>query len=334
MMVIILYLSSNALSTEKQNTYSIDGNYSYHDALRALGLKTNRSVLGATSGLELIRPFDICNKSFKEAVEEVKKNLKTDGYLLYLDTNMFYVVREDSLMEREQSKKDSVYVVLLPYSKHYVVTSSKSEYLNSKIIDRENYVKDSIEKYHKTHFNVYRCDMYMIGSTVNDSSSRGILLGSPLNLSVSTSSIMSTNIQLGLVAGDNYVRDSLNFQRHLIFFLRGDSSINLMFGDESRRSNAVITSATGAVSTSYESVYNGLNLDVGPTHYRLTYRLDANQIALSGVPGSLVVGSSLFNDVQLQRNWLIFKYHTKSMVLFYFAAYLNVQKMQQEIKEE
>jgi hypothetical protein len=320
--------------SERQNTYTLDGIYSYHDALRTLALKSNRSVLGSTSGLEMMRPFDICQKPFDEAVKEVRKNLKTDGYLLYVDTNMFCVVRVDSTLEREEAKKDSIYTVFLPYSKKYLVTANKQEFLNAKENDRESYVKDSTEKYHKSHFNVYKCDMYMIGSTINDSVSRGILLGSPVNLSVSTSSILSTNIELGLVAGDNYIKDSLNFQRHLIFYLHGDSSVTLMFGDESRRSNSVITSATGAVSTSYESIYNGLSLDVTPFKYDLTYRLDANQIKLSGVPGSVVVGSSMFNDIQIQKNWVIFKYKTRSTVLFYFAAFINVQKMPQDVREQ
>ncbi|HUD44710.1 MAG TPA: hypothetical protein VMR41_04165 [Patescibacteria group bacterium] len=322
-------MSSNVLSSESQNTYTIDGNYTYHEALKALALKTGRSVLGASSGLEMSRNFDIYKKSFNLAVDEMKKNLKTDGYLLFLDTAMFYVVREDS--SSEKGKRDSIYTVQLPYSKHFLVTSSKQEFLNAKIIDRENYVRDSTEKYKKTHINIYKCDMYMVGSTLSDSASRGLLLSSPLNVSVDVRNLNGAGFQIGAIAGDNYVWDSLNFQRHIIFYLRGDSMTNLMFGDEARRANAQITSSTGAVSTSFESVYNGLQLNVAPNRYDLTYRLDDNQIKLLGIPGEVCVGSSLFNDVIKQKTWFIFKYKARSTVLFYFAAMFNVQKMSTEV---
>ena len=330
---LIVFLLCVGLIFGKDNVYTFDGDYTYHDILRAMGLKTGRSVLGASIGLELRRNFDICNKPYGVAVDEVRKNLRTDGFLLYDDTACFYVVKLDSTQKNKGS--DSAYAVYEPYSKMWLITGSKEAFLNAKEIDKEKHLKDSasrvdsVEREGKRRA-IYRCDLYIIGSTGSDSSDKGVYVGSPLSVVANVASLKGIAVSEVVAGGWDMVRDSLNFRRHLIFYIHGDSSSNLMFGDETRRTNSEITSATGAVSTSYESVYNGLSLDVSHKIYSLTYRLDDNQIKLIGVPDSVVMGSSSFVQDQVSRTWGIFRYHQEQRVLFYFAAVMKVDKVSKD----
>jgi len=337
--LLIFVVCLSAFSFE--NLYTFSGDYSYGTVLNALAIKTSRSVLGATTGLELKRHFDIYKKPFFIAVEHVAKNAMTDGYVLDYDSSCFYLVKNLDSM-RIGKNGDTSYTVYLKFAKRYLITKDRQEYLNAKEVDIEGHKKDSLMKYEEDSLKrmikwnyVYKCDLYIIGSTADSESYVGVNVPGQVGFNVRIYPFNLLFNQLELSGGWDKMYDTLNFRRHIIFYIRSDSSENLIFGNDIRQVNSQMTSSTGAVTTTYEDVYDGLYLNASPSFYKLTYRINTNQITLTGVKDSLIVGSSVFKDDRRERNWGIFTNRTKSGVMFYLASMMHCCKIDSEkVKEE
>jgi len=323
-LLMVVALFCYAFGSDK--IYTVFGDYTYREVLNSVALKSFRSVVGASGAMDLKRHFDICQKPYHEAVRELRLDLLSDGYDLLDDGNCLNVVRDlDSLGAEKLRSKDSVFSVYLPYSKRYLFTKDKGEWINAKEIDLEKHVRDSVEGLGKWSY-IYKCDLFLVGSTSDSERNMGCVIGPELVAALNVYPLSGSLSGLGLDAQFNKSRDSLNFRRHLIFYLKGDSSSLLVFGTDVRQVNSSITSATGSVSTNYEDIYDGLSLLAGPKMYRLTYRLDANQITLSGVSDSLVVGSSFFDEGMKMRSFWISGKNTRSCVTFYLASLMKVAK--------
>jgi len=322
--VVFFFVFSVAFGADK--VYTIFGDYSYREVLNSLALKSYRSVVGVSSALDLRRHFDICVKPYHEAVEEVRLDLLSDGYDLVDNGKYLDVVRDlDSLGFSGGRKKDSLYSVYLPYGKRYLLTRDRCEFLNARQIDLEKHIRDSLDGVGKWSY-VYRCDLFLVGTTSDSEKNFGCVFGPELVASANVYPLSVGVTGLGLDAQFNKSRDSLNFRRHLIFYLRGDSSSLLVFGNDIRQVNSQLTSSTGAVSTNYEDIYDGLSLLAGPKMYRLTYRLNSNQITLSGVSDSLVVGSSFFDEKLGSRSFWISGKVVHSCITFWLESVMRVRK--------
>jgi hypothetical protein len=307
-----------------ENVYTFDGEHSYREVLQALCLKSGRSVVGSSSGLNLRREFNIYKKEFHVAFDNVRKDLLSDGYLLNQDSSCVEVVRDvDS--ESHGKGKDSVYEVYLKYKKRYLITTSREEYLNAREEDLECKISDSVKAVRRWVY-IYKCDLYLIGSTLNNGKNMGVLFGPDVKLGINVYPFSVGLSGVGFDAEFEKVVDSLNFRRHIIFYLKGDSAQSLIFGTDIRQVNSTLTSSTGAVSTNYEDVYDGLNLVCGPVTYRLTYRINQNQITLTGLRDSLVVGSSVFDERSKTKSWFVSGLNYGSATTFYLGSLLKVCK--------
>ncbi len=320
-MIIVLYSLTSAI----ENIYTFSGDYTYREVFNSLALKNGRSVLGSSMGLEIRRKFDIYKQPFKIAVDHVKKNLLSDGYKMIYDSSYFYIYKDlDTL--RSEKNMDSLYTIFLPWAKRYVITKDKQTFLNARQEDEENKKKDSIDN-EKDVLYTYKCDLYIVGTTKDTNYSKGFGISDKAQINFNARPFDVYMQEMFINAEYNEMKDSLNFRRHLIFYIRGDSLVSMIFGNEIRRENDKITSSTGAVTVSYESVYDGLLLQVSPEQYDLTYRLSGNQIKLRGIPDSMVVGSSVFHDINKIKSFAIFKKNLMTETVFYLASVIKISKV-------
>jgi hypothetical protein len=321
-LVLVFLLIS--LSSAIENFYTFSGDYTYRQVLNAMALKSFRSVLGSSEALELKRHFDIYQKPFFTALRHIGKNLKTDGYLLFDDSTSLYVVKNDSGVSEKIDEPE--YKIYLPFAKRYLITKNREEYLNATQKDIEaNLAKikeDSLWAIDKV-LKIYKCDLYLVGSTSDSVKNWGTKASDEIGFAVTPYPFQAGFNSIGFSAGFNKMFDTLNFKRHIVFYIRGDTTARLIFGNNIRQVNAQITSNTGAVTTSYEDIYDGLSLVASPSVYSLTYRINSNQITLSGISDSAIMGSSMFVENNSKKSWWLFRNKTKSAKLFYLSSLLR-----------
>lgn len=97
-----------------------------------------------------------------------------------------------------------------------------------------------------------------------------------------------------LVASDSV--GQLNFARSLTFAVRDSGS--LTFGSEYRRPASVINSENGSSVTAYESIFDGLSVDIINDAYKLTYRQSNSVLTVPSFVGLCSVGiADISSDV-------------------------------------
>jgi len=252
---------------------------------------------------------------------QIKKNLGTDGYLLQETKEYYFLYKIDST--NQSNEIDSTYEIFLPFQKRYLITKDKREYKNALIIDAEIKRNDSlnrIDRYEK----VYKCDMYLCGSTISNSQNDALKVNASIGLSINPYPFSVLYERIGISINNLRNNDELNFTRHLVFYIVGNKTYNLVFGNQSREVNSTITSSTGAVSTNYQNVYDGLSLQINKKDYLLTYRIKSDQITFPGIPDSVIVGSSFFDNEVKGSNFFIFRNRAKSKQLFKIASLVTI----------
>lgn len=271
-----------------ENKYTIIGEMSYYEVFKILADNSNRSINGVSSALGLVRNFHIDNRPFTSAIEQIKKDLKTDGYRLVYDSLSF------DIYDTISPSRDSSRSIFLPFSKRWRVTSKKEEILNA-IIDDSLEHNELIAKENLKKKKLYEFTAVLVGTNLSSEKVKGIILPQILSIDLSVVPYSMPTFKINFGATKNDYEDSLNFCRNYKFYFR-DSLNVYRFGTESRRVNSRIESEK-ILSENYESVYDGLTLRVTPYGYFLSYRVGNTNIDLSGVSDSICYG---YSDVKTQ----------------------------------
>lgn len=338
MNTIILLLNIVIVNgTSIENKYTFEGDFTYQEILNEFAAPTKRSVLGYSEILNTKRNFKINDKIFSIAMDQINKNLNTDGYKLLTDENCFYIIKNDTIKPEKTYK----YSTMLPYSNMWELTDDKEEYLNAKEKDKQKYIKDSLQnEYSNIKKNdslekkserkkIYKCELKIIGYTEKNIKQDGIdvanLINGNLDFQIGKK-IEMPNINLNINAVSGKTDDKLNFQREIIVYCKGDTVENLVFGSEIRRVNSAI-SDNNVVKTEYESIYDGLSIKLSSKIYEMIYKIGSDQITLVGVPDSMVCGSSIVEQKTKKRNLLLFRYAVNSHVKFNLISILKVTEV-------
>lgn len=312
-----------------ENKYTFDGEFSYNQILSALAKKTNRSVLGNQYGIDLIRKWHIIEQPFSVAVEHIRLNMRSDGYKL--DVNEKYL-----LMEKiDSTKEEKIYEIYQPISKKWIVTKDKQQYLNALTDDKKQYEIDSIEnennqkrildslKIIEEEKKIYKCKLRIIGFTINKNNRAGVNISDLVTAKLNRN-IPQIEIDIDIMSGQNDVK--LNFDREIEFYKKGQKVDNMIFGSEIRRQNLQI-SDNNVIRTSFESIYDGLSLTIEPDNYTLRYRIESNEILISGIPDSVIYGSSVIDQIGKRRAFYLFRNRQKIKSEFYLVAKMTLEEV-------
>lgn len=312
-----------------ENKYTFDGDFTYHQVLNALALKTKRSVLGNQEGLELKRKWNIIDKPFSIAVEHVRLNMRSDGYKL--DVNEKYL-----LMDKiDTTKEEKIYEIFQPNGKKWIVTKDRQQYLNALIDDKIQYEIDSIENENKQkriadslkileeEKKIYKCKLRIIGFTINNNQREGVNISEIITAKISRN-VTQLGIDIDIIAGKHDVK--LNFDREIEFYKKGRAEEKMIFGSEIRREDIQI-SDNNVIRTSFESIYDGLSLKIEPDNYKLRYRIESNEILINGIPDSIIYGSAVIEQIGKKRSFFIFRNRQKIKSEFYLIAKMEVNEV-------
>lgn len=94
-----------------------------------------------------------------------------------------------------------------------------------------------------------------------------------------------------VVASDSFA--SLDFARSVSFAVADSGSLN--FGSESRRANTVMDLENGKSVTSFESVFDGLTVNIYRDAYQLQYRQGSSVLIVPSIIGSCSIGIADLN---------------------------------------
>lgn len=100
----------------------------------------------------------------------------------------------------------------------------------------------------------------------------------------------------------------------------------MIFGSEIRRQDLQI-SDNNVIRTSFESIYDGLSLKIEPDNYKLRYRIENNEIMISGIPDSIIYGSSVIDQIEKRRAFYLFRNRQKTKSEFYLITKLHVEEV-------
>jgi hypothetical protein len=282
-----------------ENKYTFQGVFTYMDVLKAISIKTERSVVGSNECLTLSRTFEINNKTFTTAMEQIKHNINADGYEIKYDQNTIYVNKK-----LETSDTGKVwYQVYLPYQNKYVVTYEREKYLNALIEDTKLKENDSINSIKID--TVYKYEFLIVGILESKQKSIGIDINSSIGIAMQMFPKNISQVNLFLKAFIGNEENDYNFTRKIVTY-SSDTTINLVFGSEIRRINTVV-SDNNVVRTQYESVYDGLIIKTTKNGYYLQYRAMDNQINIVGIPDSTISGESTFQTKIKRSKFHIFR---------------------------
>ena len=220
---LVLWWVSGAV----ENEYTFDGKFTYEEVLKSIATLSKRSVIGSTEALNIYRTFYINRKKFSTAIEQINKNLVTDGYFLTYNENEILVTKMI-----EEKGIDTVYQVYMPYANRYIVTKDKQEFLNAKKIDRENFIIDSLESAKKD--TIYEVDIFILGYTSIFSKSTGIDINNSFGINLDVNDKKLTVNGVTIDVSNIKTNDDKNFVRNIKTFFHKDTSISLIFGSENR----------------------------------------------------------------------------------------------------
>lgn len=297
--IILIFIYSSLYSTQRlpdiNNLYSVEGRFTYNDVLQKIGRKSKRSVIGSSELLELERTWHIVNKDFFKTVEACRKNAYSDGHSLYVTQDYIFVIPLDTLEEKKVTSKDTLYEYLSPWTGVWHSTEDITEYKNFRHFDSLQYFKEEVPVPEKKFLEL---EIEIAGFTDVFLSDNGLTSTGGITFSAPKQSINegskfllfaslpSIQLQLGKIDS------KYNFYRKMKIQIPADTLVNVRFGSESRREQGKSVTDGGTVSTVYESVYNGLSLEIKDSVYTAYYRILDTELTLKGLGGYLSTASA------------------------------------------
>jgi hypothetical protein len=279
-LLILFFVTFTFSNTPINHKYTVDGVYTYQDVLERLNFASKRSVLGSSDLLSISRKWYIVDKPYLEIIEHIKLNAITDGFSTISGDNYVYFYPIDT-SKVDTVKPPKVYRYYSDYQKKYFETTSQVEYLNYPLIDSLLILeKQELSK-------VRKLKVTILGYTKNYLKENGIQLTQPILQYNIPKTVSYTPIMLML---DN-VDTEYNFNREMIFFVNSDSINTIRFGTETRREQGS-TQSNGMVTTQYESVYDGLTINIIDSVYTANYRIEQTELFTKGLIGEVVTASA------------------------------------------
>jgi len=286
--------------------YSIEGEGTYSTAFAKLRIYRPVGVTGSSEILNTKRSFFLYAKSYDELVQQLRDNLKADGYSLTVSGGRYVILPlpADVGFSRVQPafsppvtpailtapKEPKKIKAVLPSGK-IIYALDSSEIVSQKYSDSIS-VKNSFDS---SRYVSYLCTVTGVRSVRLRSG--GLTLSDPLftySGDVSLTSLKKGVQVAGVGVGVSADRDTLDFYHTAqISGLYGDS-LSVTIGDEKRRASSTVTTQT-SVTSSFETYYNGLQLRINRGRVRVEYRLGDMVFTGSGSVGSPVIVSGTVN---------------------------------------
>lgn len=266
--------------------FSIDGIMTYSQLLLKFCQHENCSILGEVSGLQIERPWHIQPMSFNSAFSLIAKTALIDKYRLERTNKYIRMVPIDTSNQKTDIEEIYAYdscanqVYSTNYKRFKLDSLQRLKACPVPLIDSLKPIRE----------------LYVRVSGLSKSSAKK--LGVQWNDLIATFSNdrFDRLYSAALVASDSV--GQLNFARSLTFAVRDSGS--LTFGSEYRRPASVINSENGSSVTAYESIFDGLSVDIINDAYKLTYRQSNSVLTVPSFVGFCSVGIADISSVVLQ----------------------------------
>lgn len=307
-LLFVLVTFSISRPLKRASVFTFDTVFTYEHVLKQLSYQSKRSVVGSSDALKISRQWRIIDKKFNSAVEAIRMNAKTDGYELKVGSDYIYIFPIDTTVADTVFVDDSD-TTFLYYSEItglWRETDNIAEFRNFPVLDSIAEVRRELKT------TLRKISIELVGFTDNWAESNGLDITTPIfKITPAPHPIFKVSDifdNSGAVLGYPSVALELentdtkyNFHRTMEFYMPLDTLMTFNFTSERRREQGKHETDGGTVSIEYESVFEGLTVEIKDSVYTAHFRIDDTELTMMGILGSPISASAQLEETIVKR---------------------------------